>query len=99
MTQEPEGVSPAVCWAVVRGMEKSREGTGVLDGQQQGGNNCPQGDAHLVSLFWLGWSLCQRLTGMQQRKLWTSLLGAQSFTGWAVTSSVPPTTLCSRWAG
>lgn len=29
MTQEPEGVSPAVCWAVVRGMEKSREGTGV----------------------------------------------------------------------
>lgn len=29
MTQEPKGVSPAVCWAVVRGMEKSREGTGV----------------------------------------------------------------------
>lgn len=29
MRQEPEGVSLAVCWAAVRGMEKSREGTGV----------------------------------------------------------------------
>lgn len=26
--QETEGVSLAVCWAVVRGMEKSRGGTG-----------------------------------------------------------------------
>lgn len=73
--------------------QTGREGTGVLDGQQQGGSDCPRGDAHLVSLCWLGWSLCQRLTGMQQRKLWTSLRGAQSFMGRAVTSSVPPTTL------